>query len=255
MADPMSFRRLAMPDRALPAPRPLDFRLVLGVPLILMGLLLLVDPHDLDFAIAHLMYDPQGGFVGHHSAFLENVLHDRAKQAVILLGVLAIAGLLASLVMPRLRPLRLAFGYVVLAMGLSTAIVMPLKKLTQVQCPWSLTEFGGQQPFQPLIGARVPTDKPGLCWPGGHATAGFSLFALFFVLRDRRPRLARVALAVTLGLGTLFSVGRMLQGAHFLSHNLWTALLDWTVSASCYWLLLYRRGVRAASPALRAASD
>lgn len=244
-----------MPDHALPASRPLDFRLVIGVPLALMGLLLLLDPHDLDFAIAHLMYDPQGGFIGRHNRFLEDVLHDRAKQAVILLGVLAIGGLLASLVMSRLRPWRRSLGYLVLAMSLSTALVTPLKKLTQVQCPWSLSEFGGKQAFQPLIGARLPTDKPGQCWPGGHATAGFSLFALFFVLRDRRPRLARVALGVALGLGTLFSIARMLQGAHFLSHNLWTALLDWTLCASCYWLLLYRRGAGTAAAALRTTSD
>lgn len=32
----------------------------------------------------------------------------------------------------------------------------------------------------------------------------------------------------------------MLQGAHFFSHNLWTALFDWLISLGCYRLLLYR---------------
>lgn len=216
-----------------------DFRLALGIPLALMALRLLIDPSGLDFALAQLFYEPGQGFVGRHSFWLEDILHDRAKQAVIALGVLAIGGFLLSL-LPRWQAWRRPLGYLVLALALSTGIVTPLKKLTGMHCPWSLSEFGGTQTFSPLLGERAPTDKPGRCWPGGHAASGFSLFALFFVLRDRRPRLARYALGFALGLGTLLSAGRMMQGAHFLSHNLWTLLLDWLICTLCYRWLLYR---------------
>jgi len=217
-----------------------DFRLALGIPLGLMALLLLLDPSGLDFALAQLFYQPGQGFIGRYSFWLEDILHDRAKQAVILIGLLAIGGFLLSLLPTPLRAWRRQLGYLVLALGLSTSIVNPLKTLTGVHCPWSLSEFGGSETFSPLLGERAPTDKPGRCWPGGHASAGFSLLALFFVLRDRRPRAARVALAVALGLGTLFSLGRMMQGAHFLSHNLWTLLLDWLICVLAYRWLLYR---------------
>ncbi len=70
---------------------------------------------------------------------------------------------------------------------------------------------------------RPATDKPGRCWPGGHAATGFALFALF-ALRDRKPRMARYAFLFAAGLGGIFSVSRMLQGAHFFSHNVWTAI-------------------------------
>ncbi|MDM8347543.1 phosphatase PAP2 family protein [Pseudomonas sp. sp1636] len=222
------------------ASRPFNFHLGFGLPLALMLLLLLADPTALDFAIAHWAYDPQAGFIGRHSGFLEGILHDRAKQAVILIGLLAIVGFVLSLLVGRWRAWRRPLGYLVLAMGLSTGYVTPLKALTGVHCPWSLSEFGGQESYTPLLGSRAPTAKPGRCWPGGHAGAGFSLFALFFVLRDRRPRLAKAALALALALGISFSVGRMLQGAYFFSHNLWTALFDWLISLGCYRLLLYR---------------
>lgn len=94
--------------------------------------------------------------------------------------------------------------------------------------------------FTALLAERAPTANPGRCWPGGHASAGFSLLALFFVLRDRKPRAARMTLLFALGLGTLFSLGRMLQGAHFLSHNLWTLLIDWVICVLSYRWLLYR---------------
>ena len=217
-----------------------DFRLGLGIPLALMALLLLLDPSGVDFALAHLFYDPGLGFIGRHNFWLEDILHDRAKQAVIVLGVLAISGFLLSLLLVKWRAWRRPLGYLVLSLAISTSIVTPLKKLTAMQCPWSLSEFGGAEAFSPLLGERAATDNPGRCWPGGHASAGFSLIALFFALRDRRPRTARIALAVAMGLGTLFSIGRMMQGAHFLSHNLWTLLFDWLICTLCYRWLLYR---------------
>lgn len=213
-----------------------------------MLLLLFTDPTPIDFAIAHWMYVPGEGFVGRDSWFLENILHDRAKQAVITLGVVAIAGSVLSY-LPTSLPMftkpqqrncwRSALVYLALAMALSTGIVPPLKKLTQVHCPWSLTAFGGDQQYAPVLAPPPPTEKSGQCWPAGHATAGFSLFALFFMLRDHRPRLARFALLMALCLGGVFSIGRMLQGAHFLSHNVWTALLDWLICLGLYRLMLY----------------
>lgn len=221
--------------------RPMSFRRSLGLPLLIMAVLLAVDPSPLDFALEHLFYRPGEGFVGRHSFWLEDILHDRAKQAVIALGVFTLAGFAASLAVRRWHTWRRPLGFLVLALGVSTSLVSPLKTLTRVHCPWDLVEFGGQEVFSPLLSPRAPTDKPGRCWPGGHASAGFSLLAFFFVLRDRRPRLARTALVFALGLGAVFSLGRMAQGAHFLSHNLWTLLLDWVTCVLCYRLVLYRR--------------
>lgn len=222
--------------------RPLNPWIVLGIPLATALVLVLLELTDLDMTIAQLAFDPAAGqFIGRHSYFLENILHDRAKQVVIGFSVLAIAGFGASFFLTHFKPIRRELGCLVLALGFSTAFVTPLKAATAVQCPWSLSQFGGQETYSKLLEARPQTDKPGRCWPGGHAATGFALFALFFVLRDRRPRLAKLALGFALTLGTVFSVGRMLQGAHFFSHNVWTAVFCWLISLGCYYLVLYRR--------------
>lgn len=228
--------------------RPFDFRLALGIPFALMGVMLLMDPTAVDFAIARMFYVPGVGFIGRKSYWLEDILHDRAKQAVILFSVLFILGFVASLFSSKLAQWRRPLGYVVLAMALTTSIVPPLKALTAVHCPWSLSEFGGSEVYTPLLSPRAETLQPGRCWPGGHASTGFSLLALFFALRDRHPRGARVALGIALGLGAIFSVGRMLQGAHFLSHNLWTLLFDWVICVLCYRWLLYEPRTQLARP-------
>jgi len=221
--------------------RPFNFRLALGLPLLCMLLLLLFEPHRLDFALAHLLYQPGEGFVGRHYNFLlQEILQRRVKQALFVCGALAIAFFLASLLLKRLRTWRRPLGYLVLSIALCTSVIMPLKKLTNMHCPGSLTEFGGTQIHTPLLGKRVASNKAGTCWPAGHASAGFSLLTLFFFLRDRYPRSARVALVSALLLGNLFATVRMLQGAHFLSHGLWTFLIDWLICVLCYRLLLYR---------------
>lgn len=223
-------------------PRPLNLWLYLGIPMAIMLGLVALEWTPVDMDIANLFFDTATGqFIGRHSYLLENILHDRVKQGVIVLGVLALAVFAASFLVKGLYSWRRELGCLVLALGVSTAFVTPLKKLTQVQCPWSLTQFGGSETYSKLLEPRPATDKPGLCWPGGHATTGFCLFALFFALRDRKPRLARVAFAVALIAGTVLSVGRMMQGAHFLSHNVWTAVFCWLIGLGAYYLVLYRR--------------
>ena len=227
-----------------------DRRWWYGVPLALLALMLVFEPSHLDFAIADLFYVHGHGFIGRHNDFLEDVLHDRAKQLCIAIGVLAIIGFLLSLLPTRLRPHRRTLGYLVLAMGVSAGFVSPLKQVTKMQCPWSLEQYGGVEHFSPLLGPRAtPVEKPGNCWPGGHAAAGFSLFALFFALRDRSPRTARGALIFATFLGVLFSLVRMAQGAHFLSHNLWTAALCWLICLGLYDAMLYRPQRREATVA------
>ncbi|MBD1552530.1 phosphatase PAP2 family protein [Pseudomonas typographi] len=251
---------MAVPPQR-PAARPLNPWTVLGIPLLVATVLVLLELTDLDMFLARLAFDSQAGkFVGRHSYFLENVLHDRAKQAVIALAVLALIGWLGTLFIERFRPLRRELGCLVLSIALATSFVTPLKQLTQVQCPWSLKDFGGSETYSKLLQPRPPTVKPGLCWPGGHAATGFTLFAVFFVFRDRRPKTARAMFALAMGLGAVFSVGRMLQGAHFFSHNVWTAVFCWLICLGAYWAVLYRRpaaegGIAGPAPTVVTARD
>ncbi|MEE2799902.1 phosphatase PAP2 family protein [Halopseudomonas aestusnigri] len=225
--------------------RPFPVGRWLLIPAALMALMLVFDTSTLDFWFSDLFYVPSDGFVGRHSFFLEDILHDRVKQAVIVIGVLAIIGFVLSLLPTRLRRWRPELSYLVLSLALATSLVTPLKQLTNVPCPWSLVQYGGTEIHTPLLSARPDTNKAGRCWPGGHASSGFSLLALFFALRDRFPRAARGALIGALALGTVLSLGRTMQGAHFLSHNVWTLLFDWCICLLCYRLLLYRPAVAA----------
>lgn len=220
---------------------PLNMKLVLGIPVFIMIFLALFEPSSLDLWLADIMYKPGTGFIGAKSFFLEDILHDRAKQAVIAITLIIFLVWLASFVFPeKIKIERKRLLYIVISMVIASSVITPLKKLTEVQCPWSLDRYGGVEIYSSVMDKRAaPVEKAGQCWPAGHASSGFILFALFFALRDIRPRAARVALVVALGLGCIFSIGRMLQGAHFLSHNIWTALIDWMICVILYRLMLY----------------
>lgn len=148
-------------------PRPINVWLYLGIPLATALALVLLELTSVDMDIATLFYDPvAGAFIGRHSYWLENILHDRVKQGVIVLGVVALVVFALSFFYKRLFGWRRELGCLMLALSLSTAFVTPLKKVTQVQCPWSLTQFGGKETYSKLLEPRPATDKPGLCWPG-----------------------------------------------------------------------------------------
>ncbi|MEK6209810.1 MAG: sulfite exporter TauE/SafE family protein [Pseudomonadota bacterium] len=55
-----------------------------------------------------------------------------------------------------------------------------------------------------------------------------------------RRHLAAAMLAGSLLLGFALGMGRVAQGAHFVSHDLWSALICWLVVLALYELLLRR---------------
>jgi membrane-associated PAP2 superfamily phosphatase len=72
------------------------------------------------------------------------------------------------------------------------------------------------------------------CFPAAHASSGYALAALYFLLRERNRRAARLGLALGLGMGVVFGLAQQSRGAHFVSHDIWSAMLVWTVSSLLY---------------------
>jgi lipid A 4'-phosphatase len=118
--------------------------------------------------------------------------------------------------------------------------------------PRDIVEFGGSQHYvpAPLIGA-----EGGASFPCGHCTVGFLYAAGWWIWRRRRPHLAAASLAGGLLVGLLLGVGRMAAGAHFISDNLWSALLAFGVLHLLYYHVLRfpaeSAGTRAAVPLSR----
>lgn len=168
-----------------------------------------------------------------HSWWAEGLIHTGGKDLILVIGISALLAVIGSYAVQALRPWRRAALFLSLNIALSTGLVAVAKETTNRHCPWDHTRYDGPVPYSRLFEPPPAECKPGKCFPAGHAAGGFSLMGLYFVFYRRRP-LALAGLAIGLGLGTLFSFGQVARGAHFVSHNLWTAAICWAVA-----LLLY----------------
>lgn len=213
--------------------------LLLGLPAILA-----VEASGLDMAIERYYFDAVSAtFPWRNSAMLEVLAHDGLRMFLVVLATLVLLGLVLSKAAPQIlrvvlpepwtRPRLLAYLLAGLLSG--PLLVSILKHTTTRPCPWHLAVFGGDLPYRELWeGPFFSLQQAGQCFPGGHASGGFALLALVPLLAGRR-RLAVLVFALALGLA--MGWGRMMQGAHFLSHNLWSAWFCWLAVVLCYVLI------------------
>lgn len=215
------------------------------LPLWCLTLLILFPPQTLDIAISGLFFDTQGWPLK-NDFFFNVVLYKSSKIIPIGAALASVYVLVKNLIANRrglqpdsywiYRPL-----YIIIAMLACVLVVWWLKASTGVYCSWSVSYFSGDHALREPTWSWVFQD--GRCWPSGHSGTGFCLLALFFALRDKYPQLARKTLVAVLLLGTICSLTRIVQGAHFLSHTLATALIDWIICAGLYVLCFDRQNI------------
>lgn len=164
------------------------------------------------------------------NALLELIGHGMARSAAVLVWSCIFAGALGSLKLAELRPYRRILWLTATAMALGPIVVVVLKEVTSFPCPWNLRRYGGFA-GEPDAWFVSPANA-GRCFPAGHAAGGFSFVAFYFAaVAVQRRRLALVALVCALAAGTAFGFVRVVQGAHFLSHAVWAAAIDWLMAA------------------------
>lgn len=135
------------------------------------------------------------------------------------------------------RTLRWALLYVVIAMALGTGVISLLKALVPMECPWDLLRYGGHEPFIGLFTLRPDGMAPRACFPAGHASAGYAWLCLYYFALLWRPSWRWAGLWIGLGTGLVFGISQQLRGAHFLSHDVATALICWLLSLGLYVLI------------------
>jgi membrane-associated PAP2 superfamily phosphatase len=190
---------------------------------------------DLDVAVARgLFFDSsQHAWRGAHSWIANDLLH--TGGAWLIRGIVAMSLLVWLGTFAGIAPnWRRAAGFFALSAVLTVGMTGWLKTVTNVDCPWDLTPFGGQYPYVPLFGDRPDDLRYGRCFPAAHAGSGYVLLALYFAFRERSRRLARASLAIGMIVGLVFGLAQQSRGAHFLSHDVWSAMIAWTVSLTVY---------------------
>jgi membrane-associated PAP2 superfamily phosphatase len=205
----------------------------LRLPLILFLLLAsALATSSVDLRIAHALYFDETSmrWIGADSWWTNDLIHHGGAW-------LAAASLIlwaATWWRPQWQELRRPALYFFLSLGLSIGVVGLLKTLTNVDCPRDLSEFGGAFPYIHLFAHRPEALRHARCFPAAHASSGYALLALYFALRERSRWASRLGLAAGLVMGLIFGIAQQARGAHFVSHDVWSAWLVWTISLSLY---------------------
>ena len=218
---------------------------LVAVPLVLGLLAWIVQHGSLDMAITRLFVDPASQrFAWHDSLVLDVIGHQAARSLPFLVGALAIASGLAGFSVRSLRPWMPILLTTGAAMLFGPLAVNVLKTMTTQHCPIALQAFGGVVDYVADQHAPFWAGSPqsaGHCLPSGHAGGGYALLSLYFAgWAAGRPAWRWRGLAIGIAAGLLFSVVRMMQGAHFASATIWSAAVDWSVCAVLFLPLLCR---------------
>jgi len=211
--------------------------LILGFSAI--GLLLVFELTSVDVWLNNFFYNPELKEFGlRNDPFLTQVMHHGMKNAMYVLGFGSIV--LALFKVKSKSSLLTARHVWVGSLGVITipALVALLKHLTNKHCPWSLDIYGGGVPYAGLFETHLSQFGAGQCFPAGHAAGGFMWFAWALTLWFIYPKLAKAILYLAIVLGLILGVSRMMQGAHFFSHVLWTAWFSWAISL--IWALMFK---------------
>jgi membrane-associated PAP2 superfamily phosphatase len=213
--------------------------------LVFVFIMSLISISGADFKVADFIYGLE-----HYRWSLKNdvitqgVIHQGGKMLSLLFGVAVLLLLIISAVCKQCRYLCRPLLYLFLATLLSTLAVSLIKHIVSMECPWDLHRYGGTANFVGLLEQRPASMPDSACFPAGHASAGYAWIWLYFFFAVTRPEWRWRGLAVGLAIGCIFGVAQQLRGAHFLSHDLWTVMICWTVSFAMSRVMLPNNALR-----------
>ncbi len=200
----------------------------------LAGVILLFELTNLDLWVQDHFFDFVSGqwWVDRKAPGPRVWFYNGPKYVIILLAVTLLTLLLGP---ARWRARwgleRKRIGATLLTMALVPIVIGQLKASTNVFCPYEITRYGGDVAYVKAWERHPPELQPercGRCYPAGHASGGFALFALAGLWAGRR-RAQAWGIGLGLGMGWWMGGYQMLKGAHYLSHTLVTMFFAWIV--------------------------
>jgi lipid A 4'-phosphatase len=217
--------------------------------LIVLALVLFLFVPQIDLAVSRWFYVAGQGFVWgdwRPVIYLYRAVPWIGWAVFTLTAAAAIWLFLAERPLWRLDRKALVFLVASMALGPGVLTNTLLKDHWGRARPMQVEAFGGTRQFTPapLPAAECATN---CSFVSGHAALGFSLVAFAFLLPagSRRRAVSTTALAV----GAVIGLGRIIQGAHFLSDVVFAGLLVYGTTALLYWWIVERDGL--AAPPLR----
>lgn len=196
---------------------------------------------SLDLALIQPYIDQSAHFPLRQNWALVKLSHQAVKYILIGVYLLLLLQCLASFVFQSWRDERTTSAYFFILVVLSTTCIGVLKSQAVHACPWDMVMLGPQGMMWDFSATQ------GHCFPGGHAATGFALMTGYFIYQQQ-PKRAYFFLIASLILGLAMGWAQMMRGAHFMSHNLWTAWIIYCINVMAYILFASRLKLKFIKP-------
>jgi membrane-associated PAP2 superfamily phosphatase len=203
---------------------------ILLTAIILIAVLALFQFSNIDILVQNFFYnfETKSWIIDKDEPILKFFLYDGLKNALIIIAVAILFSLIFFRKKALIQEYKKGLIIVLLSAILVPSIIGSLKAITNTPCPCNIVDFNGTYPdikvFDSYPKDFVQTSKA-KCWPGGHASGGFALMALFFLFKT--PINKKRALIAGLVVGWSMGTYKMLLGDHFLSHTIITMIIAW----------------------------
>lgn len=179
-----------------------------------------------------------------HAGWTRVAGYEGPKYALIVFGLLLVAGLARPELLRRVNLGRRETAYLLACLAIVPATIGLLRSQSDIVCASQLLRYGGDvaDSLGHFTLARLAAND-GLhgCFPSGHASGGFALLALGML--DRRPVTRMTLWLVGLLYGSYMGTYQLLRGAHFLSHVVASALIAQIVVCLVARFMLAQRSV------------
>lgn len=180
---------------------------------------------EADLAVQDRLFDAttQSWLWDKSEPVLQLLLYRLPRAALIALALACLVSLMASGRWKWAKAHRRGLAVLLISLIIVPTAIGALKTATNVACPARSDRYGGDVPTITLFERYPDHARPAnrqRCFPAGHASGGFALFALAFLFENRAARYRAVAAALLMG--SLMGGYKMAIGDHFLSHTLVT---------------------------------
>jgi len=179
----------------------------------------------IDIGLQNLFFDfsHHAWIVDRHNPIFYGIFYQIPKMLIIAAG----ATLFILLILVKIKKIKIsskkqkALVIAIFYMALLPSLVGSLKKITDIPCPKELNLYGGELQHIPILNQIFSSYQTGgRCFPAGHVSGGFALYALLFLLSEeqkkKRITVAFIGITIWAWIMGLYQIAR---GEHFFSHT------------------------------------
>ncbi len=194
---------------------------------------------DLKFQSLFFSSETKLWLVARDNMVLKFIFYKLPKYLIASYGVILILWLTKLRLCSENVELQKKLLFLILILILTPLTVAIFKHYSPIYCPNFVEEFGGDKlyisPFD-MFNEAIFFNHTGKCFPAGHASGGFALISLYFVMPRRDLKIGFLLFGLILG--SIMGLYQIAKGTHYLSDTIVTLGIAYLISISLAQILL-----------------